>query len=308
MKPVEEQQGILPEQALGLEDYEAMYQFSMDAVMLTVPDGRILAANPAACEMLLLSEDELIRRGRQGVADPSDQRWAASIAERQRLGQVRSELSFRRGDGTTLTAEVASNVFINADGEQRSCVVFRDITERIQQVEQQARLVEEFRGLSLLDELTGVRNRRGLKSGAEALLAIADRQHASVQALFIDVDNLKELNDRHGHRTGDDALIAVARALQRCVRAADLVARVGGDEFIVLMLDADASFGEIVSRRIVAELERSSVPGTEPVSVSIGRATREPGTQRPVQDLMAEADKLMYASRAERHRREAEHR
>jgi diguanylate cyclase (GGDEF)-like protein/PAS domain S-box-containing protein len=279
-----------------------MYRFSLDGFMLTVPDGRILAANPAACKMLRLDEDEIIRRGRPGLTDPSDERWESSVAERQRHGRVRTELSFLRGDGTTFVAETTSNVFTNADGEQRTCVVLRDVTERIDQIERQSRLLEEFRGLSLIDELTGIRNRRGLMSGAEALVAVADRRHLSIQALFIDVDNLKELNDLHGHHAGDEALVAVARAMQHSVRAVDLVARVGGDEFVVLILGAGESLGGVVSRRIVSELETTSIPGTEAVRVSIGQASREPGTRRPVDDLLAEADKLMYASRAERRR------
>jgi diguanylate cyclase (GGDEF)-like protein/PAS domain S-box-containing protein len=289
---------------LGLEDYEAIFRFSLEAVMLTVPDGRILAANPAACRMLRLDEDEIIRLGRQGIADPNDDRWDAAIASRAREGHDRSELSFRRGDGTTFIADLTSNVFTNADGEQRTCVVFQDVTDQVGELERQTRLVEELRGLALVDELTGIRNRRGLVSGAEALLAIADRNGKNVQALFIDVDNLKELNDVHGHQTGDEALKSVAGALQRSVRASDLVARVGGDEFVALILDADAASGEIVAHRIVSELEGAAPPGAKPVSVSIGKASREPGTNRSMEDLLAEADQLMYAGRAERRRRD----
>jgi diguanylate cyclase (GGDEF)-like protein/PAS domain S-box-containing protein len=300
MKRSEKTPDASPIPPFALEDYEAIFRFSMDAVMLTTPDGRIIAANPAACEMLRLSEDEIIRRGRRGITDPSDGRWAPCVAERARNGHVRSELSFRRGDGTTFIADMSSNVFTDADGAQRTCVVFRDVTDRVRQREDQARLIEELRGLSMVDELTGIRNRRGLMSGAGALLAVADRKHEEVQALFIDVDNLKELNDLHGHRAGDDALKAVAGALQRSVRATDLVARVGGDEFVALILDADAASGEFVSHRILAELGRTAIPGVGGVSVSVGRADRRPGSKRTTEDLMAEADKLMYASRAER--------
>ncbi|MGD0344926.1 MAG: sensor domain-containing diguanylate cyclase [Acidimicrobiales bacterium] len=281
-------------------DFEAIFRFSMDGVILTIPDGRILTANRAACEMLRLTEDEILRRGRQGLADPSDGGWARSVAERERNGQVRAELSFIRGDGTTFVAEVSSNVFVNADGEQRTCIVFQEITDRVGQREAQDRLIEELRALSMVDELTGIRNRRGLESGAGALLAIADRQHEVVEVLFIDIDDLKEINDTRGHLAGDEAIRAVAGALQRSVRATDLVARVGGDEFVVLLLHADESSGDFVSQRIVWELKQSAVPGPGSVSVSVGWAEREPGSKRSMADLLAEADRLMYASRAER--------
>lgn len=291
---------------LSAADLEAIFRFSMDGVMLTIPDGRILAANRAACEMLGLTEDEILRRGRQGLADPSDDGWGRSVAERERNGQVRAELSFIRGDGTTFVADVSSNVFANADGEQRTCIVFQDITDRVGLREAQDRLVEELRALSMVDALTGIRNRRGLESGAEALLAIADRQHEVIQVLFIDIDDLKEINDTRGHLAGDEAIRAVAGALQRSVRATDLVARVGGDEFVVLLHDANESSGDFVSQRIVWELQRSVVPRSGTASVSVGWAEREPGSKRSMADLLAEADRLMYASRAERRNHRAD--
>jgi diguanylate cyclase (GGDEF)-like protein/PAS domain S-box-containing protein len=257
---------------ISAADFEAIFRFSMDGVMLTIPDGRILTANRAACEILRLTEDEILRRGRQGLADPSDGGWARSVAERERNGQVRAELSFIRDDGTTFVAELSSNVFVNVDGEQRTCIVFQDITDRVGQRQAQDRFVEELRALSMVDELTGIRNRRGLESGAEALLAIADRQHEVIQVLFIDIDDLKGINDTRGHLAGDEAIRAVARALQHSVRATDLVARVGGDEFVVLLHDADESSGDFVSQRIVWELEQSAVPGSGSVSVSVGWA------------------------------------
>lgn len=84
------------------------------------------------------------------------------------------------------------------------------------------------------------------------------------------------------------------------------MARVGGDEFVVLLLDTGESSGDFVSQRIVWELEQSAVPGPGSVSVSVGWAEREPGSERSLADLLAEADRLMYASRAERRNHRAD--
>jgi PAS domain S-box-containing protein len=110
----------------------AMFARSLDAVMFTAPDGRILAANPAACRILGLSEPEIRQRGRSGIADPTDTRWASGLREREATGRVFGELSMLKGDGTSFAAEVSSAVFENEFGEARTVVVFRDVADRKQ--------------------------------------------------------------------------------------------------------------------------------------------------------------------------------
>jgi sigma-B regulation protein RsbU (phosphoserine phosphatase) len=118
----------------------AMFEHSLDPVMVTVPDGRILAANPAACRALGLPEREILRLGRAGLADPSDARWAAGLAERAATGRFFGELSMRRGDGTVFAAEVSSATFEDAAEEMRTIVVFRDLTARHPTTEEFQRL------------------------------------------------------------------------------------------------------------------------------------------------------------------------
>jgi PAS domain S-box-containing protein len=109
-----------------------MFARSLDAVMFTAPDGRILAANPAACRILGLSEPEIRQRGRSGIADPTDTRWASGLREREATGRFFGELSMLKGDGTSFAAEVSSAVFENEFGEARTVVVFRDVADRKQ--------------------------------------------------------------------------------------------------------------------------------------------------------------------------------
>jgi PAS domain S-box-containing protein len=108
----------------------AMFERSLDAVLFTAPDGRIIAANPAACHVLGMSEEEIRRRGRSGLADPSDPRWAAGVKERESTGSFFGELTMVKADKTTFPAEVSSAVFANEFGELRTVVVFRDVTDR----------------------------------------------------------------------------------------------------------------------------------------------------------------------------------
>jgi PAS domain S-box-containing protein len=98
----------------------------MDAVFLTISDGRIVAANPAACAMFGMTEDELCAAGRAGICDPADPRWSAFLEERKRVGKARGELRHKRKDGSTFVGDVSSVIL--EDG-QSSFVIVRDITE-----------------------------------------------------------------------------------------------------------------------------------------------------------------------------------
>lgn len=284
---------------LDLSAYEAFFEHSLDAVLYTVPDGRILVANPATCELFGLSEDEIIAAGRQGLADPTDARWNAALAERLSTGRVRCELRMRRRDGSTFVADITSVIF-ESGAEQRACVIMRDVTERVESQARQAQLVEELQHLALDDELTGLRNRRGLGVAAELILAVADREAVPVQVLFIDVDDLKGINDRYGHEMGDRALKDVAAALSETLRSVDIAARIGGDEFVVLLHDATVEDAASVARRFTDALTTGHTLGNEAVTASVGIATRQPdGTD--LASLLATADRAMYQVKALSH-------
>lgn len=95
----------------GEASYRALFEHSLDGILLTAPDGGILAANPAACLMLGRTEAEICRLGRSGVVDTTDPRLETLLAERARTGQFTGELYLLRADGTRFPAEVSSRVF-----------------------------------------------------------------------------------------------------------------------------------------------------------------------------------------------------
>ena len=113
------------------ERYRSIFESNLDGVLLTQPDGSILSANRRACEMLRMTEEEIIRAGRAGVV-VDDERLRAAIAERAKTGKWRGELTVRRMDGSTFSAGVSSNVFTAADGTTRTAMVIHDVTERKQ--------------------------------------------------------------------------------------------------------------------------------------------------------------------------------
>src|SRR5690606_41885211 len=131
---------------IGLRDYEAIFRHNVDGVLFTVPDGRVLAANPAACTILGRSEAEICRVGRAGLL-VDDEATRAGLAKRAVQGHVRADIRLRRGNGDVFTADMSSTIFRTADGELRAAVIFRDVTE---QAEAQAALARQHHHLMLL--------------------------------------------------------------------------------------------------------------------------------------------------------------
>jgi diguanylate cyclase (GGDEF)-like protein/PAS domain S-box-containing protein len=150
--------------------------------------------------------------------------------------------------------------------------------------------------LSTRDELTGLHNRRGFFALAEERLITADLRGAPVELFVVDMDNLKWVNDNLGHLEGDHALRLVAQVLQEVFDDSYAVGRIGGDEFGAIGTDAPGLSAELAAVRLLEQLEKLNrrPDRSYRVSVSMGRAHREPGQPCSLDDLMALADRDMY--------------
>ncbi|MDD3070086.1 sensor histidine kinase [Methanoculleus horonobensis] len=126
------------------DQYRNLVENSIDAVLLTAPDGSIYAANREACRIFGMTEEELIRAGRDGVMDPSDPRLRSCLEERARKGQFRGELRFRRKDGTVFPVEISSALYTDRDGNARTTMIVRDITGRKRAEEALRRRAEDL--------------------------------------------------------------------------------------------------------------------------------------------------------------------
>ncbi len=148
------------------------------------------------------------------------------------------------------------------------------------------------------DQLTGIFNRRGTEQAAEKAIANAKRHRRKLAAVICDMDSFKALNDTYGHIAGDSALKAFAGTLQSAVRTGDVVGRLGGDEFCVLLLDSSGEAAAEVMERVRAGLRRLEL-GPVPeggVSASFGVSELETG-DATLDDLIVRADSALYASK-----------
>ncbi|TAN37542.1 MAG: response regulator [Nitrospirae bacterium] len=131
------------------ERYKALFNNSVDAVLLTRSDGTILAANPEACRMFGRSEEELIQCGRDGVIDAGDPRLTAALEERSRTGRFKGELLLKRKDGSTFPGEISTSLFKDRNGNDMTSMIIRDITEH-RHLEEQLRHAQKMEAVGTL--------------------------------------------------------------------------------------------------------------------------------------------------------------
>lgn len=158
------------------------------------------------------------------------------------------------------------------------------------------RLTSALRSLSLIDDLTGLYNRRGFADLGEQHLKLARRTGRSVLLVFLDVDRLKTINDTLGHHVGDRALMRLADILRDTFRQSDIVARMGGDEFAVMALEAtEANETELLERlrERVREIN-SRTKEAYSLSISLGTARFDGEGRARLDDLLTQADRMMY--------------
>ena len=158
------------------------------------------------------------------------------------------------------------------------------------------RMSTVLRSLSLVDELTGLYNRRAFLSLAMQQLKSAERLEQRMMLLCAGLDDMKGINDNLGHSGGDLALKETAAILKKTFRGSDIIARFGGDEFVVLVMDTGGESADAMSERLTASLETYNSGGSHPcrLSMSMGGAHYDPALPCTIEDLLGCAESLMY--------------
>jgi diguanylate cyclase (GGDEF)-like protein len=162
-------------------------------------------------------------------------------------------------------------------------------------VKENARLFAEVQRLAMMDPLTGLYNRHKLNDALEMEIERAGRYGRPLSAIMIDLDGMKRINDTHGHRAGDEVLRQVAVAIGGQVRRLDIPTRYGGDEFLVLLPEADLEEALRVAERVCAHITRIDLQG-EGLSVSAGVAQWAP-TYGSAEDFLEAVDQALYQAK-----------
>lgn len=270
----------------SLDDAETLRRFVHrlgEGIYVSDTEGTILDANAAFLEVFgVRSVRELGRiRAADLYAEPGRRdEWLALMAETGEAHDFEWELV--RPDGERRTVRDTSFAVVDPEtGERLYYGILVDISAR-------KRLEEQLREQLTRDALTGSYNRRyllDLATGREGAAA-----PESWGCIYIDLDNFKQHNDTHGHASGDAVLVSMARFLMREVRADEPVVRMGGDEFLVLLLGADARATEEVAQRL-----RQAAARKAPAQFSLGWASRE--GDEPLEATIDRADQAMISVR-----------
>ncbi len=181
--------------------------------------------------------------------------------------------------------------------------VARDVTESKANQDKLAVLTEELRVMAVIDEQTGLNNRRGFNILAEQHLKHAQRTRRKAVFFFADLDGLKQINDKLGHAVGDQAIRDAGTLLVTAFRKSDVIARLGGDEFVILATDAAADQVQPLVGRIQEQIRRFN--STEPppafsLAMSIGPTIHDPDQPETVDAILKRADQTMYEQKARR--------
>jgi diguanylate cyclase (GGDEF)-like protein/PAS domain S-box-containing protein len=259
-----------------------------DGFLMLDPEWRLTYANRTAQLLLRRSREELVGREAREIFPPSIYLdfYRKYRQEARAQGSTRFEAS--TADDAWIEVHVAST-------PEGVAMYFRDVTER-------RRHEEKLRSMTLVDELTGLYNRRGFFALAEQQCKLAARKGRSLFVVFADMDDLKRVNDTFGHTAGDQALFETAAVLRHTFRETDVVARIGGDEFAALVLESDPDTAPVVLRRLEANLQRTNAEGTLPfeISLSVGVASFDSEDANSIDELLSLADHRMYEQKRAR--------
>ena len=271
------------------ERYHSLVDSAEDSIYLVDRDCKYLFINKKHLSRLGLSGDEYLGCTYGDHHSHDDTKWfLEKIIKVFSTGESIIHEHKSPGDGRYFLLTLSP--VKKPDGTITSVtVISKDITK--------LKIMEEkLKALALTDKLTGLYNRRGVFTLGEQLLKLSKRQKTGIFILYTDIDNLKEINDTWGHKEGDLVIIDIANILKMTYRDSDVVARIGGDEFVVIPVGAAGDNIEEITSRLQKNIQihNAKLNRSYKLSLSVGIAYYDPKNPCSVDELLARGDKLMY--------------
>ncbi len=281
------------------ENYRSIFDAVNDAIFIHDREtGHILDVNTAMTHLFQCTREEARRLSIEGISEgssPFSQQEAMKKIKSSSKNPQRFEWRCKDCSGRLFWSEVTLKS-ITIGGKERVLSVIRDISDR-------KLMEEELRTAAITDDLTGLLNRRGFFSFAEQQLKIANRQNNRLHLVYLDIDDFKKINDNICHKAGDQALVDAANILKSTFRESDIIARIGGDEFVVLLTEPlDADINHLIFNRMEGYLQEYNAKTYLQYTLifSIGTALYESSCLCTVEDLLYRADQAMYKDKKSR--------
>jgi diguanylate cyclase (GGDEF)-like protein/PAS domain S-box-containing protein len=287
--------GLLVEESRRLLDIA--FETSPIGMAFFDPEGAYIRVNEALCRLLDRAPAALLGRRDQEFTHEDDREAGIAAAWRILDGEIdtwQTEKRFVRPDGSVVWV-IANMTFLRDEARRPIAWLgqFQDITDR-------KSLEDRLRQLADEDPLTSVPNRRSFEAAVRMTLDLSARHQIAGALLMIDLDGFKAINDTHGHATGDAVLAAVAARLRNRLRSTDLLGRVGGDEFAVLLRATAGARAQSVAESLAACVRETRLGPDQPeisLSASIGVADFGSYPLPTVEELLASADAAMYRTK-----------
>ncbi|WP_342076809.1 EAL domain-containing protein [Yoonia sp. SS1-5] len=271
-------------------------------LLIKTLDGIVVWANPAYLEIMKRTRDEVIGQSPLSYAFPEDQRPSPEEIANFRYNPADFDHETNvirenvRGDGAKIMVHVKTSFYYDDDNVPFAVLVCRDVTLEVAREEELNAAAEKLRYKAAYDDLTSAANRAELKRFMDAALEQARATGRQVGFLHLDLDKFKQINDTHGHAAGDAVLRAVAARVRKEIRKEDLLARVGGDEFVVVCpgletLDDVKAIGNALVR-----VMRPPVLWQDQelsIAISVGAALSSIAT-KSADDMLIQADFALY--------------
>jgi len=286
------------------EQYRLLAEFSSDVLCEIRFDGGFRYASPAMERLFGWTREELVGVDPRMMPHPEDLAFTRETAETLSPDSGPRIMRFRHlcKDGSYLWVEANIQLIWRNDVAEGFVSVIRDISDRVAAERHLAEASTELARLAATDQLTGLGNRRRFDEELDREWRRAAREEAALSLLMFDIDFFKLYNDAYGHGSGDEVLQAVATAAAAILRRpTDLVARWGGEEFVVLLPNTEPTGAMMVAEQMRAAVEALEIPhcGSQfgHLTVSVGVATTYPGFQQTAKSLIAEADANLYQAK-----------
>lgn len=283
------------ELAIEQRRYAALFKRSNDIITIVDAKLNVLFESPSAGRLLGYPEQWQHEDGLFALIHPDDQATAAALLVSLLAGSESTDPFVVRvlaNSGEWLHLESVAVNLIDDPAVGGIVITSRDVTDRQE-------LAQKLAHSAAHDELTQLPNRRTLAAHIDRGLDLARQEHHPIGLCFVDLDGFKKVNDTYGHAAGDALLIHVARLLQSAIRPGDLAARIGGDEFVVVMdpvFDRDEAMSFATSIRTIVETQTNvDSPG---FGASVGLAISEPDDTSS--SLLQRADTALYRAKERR--------